>query len=305
MCNPDLNKHSTKVASVPANGKSSTTISPSIPSGFQRRKVPIAASMLGLITLYTSLTYFLKDSTTWLRPADEFCENATDGGKCSRSDLFAFQATSAVMQLFMGGMGLYTWHIGKRCSKGLPQTPEGRLFGYLKEADTLLVGIFVYQTYDFFASMMVPEHNTAIFLGHHALASFTAWMSLEYQMVHYYAVFFGGCSEISTIFLVLCDFDVYFPAERGSTWGLVIMLCQVSFTFTFLYYRVIGWWQVSFGLWSDILAVRKKGIIEDYRPGKAWFLYAFLVMDTLLGSLQLYWFFFGLVPKILEILDEN
>ena len=84
--------------------------------------------------------------------------------------------------------------------------------GYLPEADWPNAGIFVYQTFDFFASLIVPEHCTAVFLTHHVLAAFTAWMSLEFQMVHYYAVFFGGCSEISTIFLVLCDFDVYFPA---------------------------------------------------------------------------------------------
>jgi len=60
---------------------------------------------------------------------------------------------------------------------------------------------------------------------------------------------------------------------------------------------------VSFNLWSDVFNVAKKGVIEDYRPGKAWFLYGFLVMDFLLGSLQVYWFFFGIVPKILEALE--
>jgi hypothetical protein len=204
------------------------------------------------------------------------------------------------MQLYMGLMGFWTWHVSKM---KLSQTPEGRLFGYLEEADRLNVGIFIYQTFDFFASIFVPEHCTAIFLGHHVLAAFTAWMSLEFQMVHYYAIFFGGCSEISTIFLVLCDFDVYFPAERGSVWGAIIAFCQVSFTLSFLYYRVFGWWQVSFQLWSDVTSVAKKNVIHDYRPGKAWFLYAFLVMDLLLGLLQVYWFGFGIVPKILEIMQ--
>ena len=121
-------------------------------------------------------------------------------------------------------------------------------------------------------------------------------------MVHYYAIFFGGCSEISTIFLVLCDFDVYFPASHGSLWATVILICQVCFTFTFLYYRVIGWFQVSLSLWKDVLHVgRTKGAIEQYRPGLTWFVYTFLVMDTLLGLLQLYWFGFGIVPKIMEI----
>ena len=102
----------------------------------------------------------------------------------------------------------------------------------------------------------------------------------------------------------MCDFDTYFPAaERGSDWGLIITLCQASFVVAFLYYRIIGWWQVSYGLWSDVLDASKKGTIEEYRPGTGWFLYWFLVSDTLLGTLQLYWFFFGIVPKILEILE--
>jgi hypothetical protein len=101
----------------------------------------------------------------------------------------------------------------------------------------------------------------------------------------------------------LCDFDVYFPAERGSIWGTVITVCQVSFAVSFLYYRVIGWIVVSWQLWTDVFYVAKKGRIEEYRPGKAWFLYGFLIMDTLLGALQIYWFAFGIVPKILEILQ--
>lgn len=279
-----------------------------VPSGFARRRLPIAAALLGLTIFYNVVLRLFRNSTaSWLTPADEFCKDDAFvdeiTGRCNRSDLFAAQATSAIMQVYMGGMGLFTWHLTKRAKTRIPQTPEGRLFGYLDEADMLNAGIFVFQTFDFFASMSVPEHSTPIFLTHHLLTAITAWMSLEYQMVHYYAVFFGGCSEISTIFLVLVDFDVYFPAQdRGSTWGTIISFCQVAFTISFLYYRVIGWLQVSIGLWSDVLHVAKKGVIEDFRPGKAWFLYAFLAMDLLLGSLQFYWCFFIIVPRILEVL---
>lgn len=248
----------------------------------------------------------LPSQTTWLRPADENCrDDSHPEGKCNRSDLFAFQAASGVMQLYMGLLGFWTWHVSKTVVTKLPNTPEGRLFGYLKEADYLNTGIFIYQTFDFFASMFVPEHCTAIFLTHHLLAAFTAWMSLEHQMAHYYAIFFGGCSEISTIFLVLCDFDVYFPAQTGTIWGFIVAFCQVSFTLAFFYYRVIGWWQVSYQLWSDVLAVAKKqNSIDNYRPGKAWFLYMFLVMDFLLGLLQIYWAF-AIVRKISEILQNR
>ncbi|KAG7349184.1 TLC domain containing protein [Nitzschia inconspicua] len=287
-----------------AKDSEGTVVPPSIHSNFARRRIPISVGLLGLTLLYNSLLYFLQDSTTWLRPADDFCKDVTEDGKCNRSDLFAFQAASGVMQLYMGLLGMWTWHFSKAI-RSVPNTSEGRLFGYLKEADYLNTGIFIYQTFDFFASIFVPEHCTAIFLTHHVLAAYTAWMSLEFQMVHYYAIFFGGCSEISTIFLVLCDFDVYFPAERGSVWGAIITFCQVSFTFAFLYYRVIGWWYVSVQLWSDVLTVAKKKAIDNYRPGKAWFLYCFLLMDLLLGLLQVYWFGFGIVPKILEILQDG
>jgi hypothetical protein len=203
MCRPDL-KTSTNGVNNNANGDTITKkngeriVSPHVPSGFARRKVAIGASMLGLTLFYNAMAWSFKDSTLWLRPADEFCQQRnsaiSDDGRCNRSDLFAFQTSSAIMQLYMGGMGIFAWHVTKRVVTRIPQTPEGRLFGYLEEADQLNVGIFVYQTFDLFASMVVPEHNTTIFLAHHMLASITAWMSLEYQMVHYYAVFFGGCS---------------------------------------------------------------------------------------------------------------
>jgi len=281
-------------------------IPPPLASGFARMRIPIFASLFALALFYNALCFFLKDSNQWLRPADEYCgENFTNDidGFCSRPDLFAFQAASAVSQVILGGLGFYTWHISRKVITDIPQTPEGRLFGFLKEAELLNAGIFVYQTFDFFASLLgPPEHATVVYLTHHLLAAATAFMSLEFQMVHYYAVFFGGCSEISTIFLVLCDFDVYFPAERGSSWFIIITICQVSFTITFLYYRIIGWFKVSRQLWIDVFLVSKKGRIEEYRPGKAWFLYGFLIIDFLLGLLQVYWFAFGIVPKILEIL---
>jgi hypothetical protein len=209
------------------------------------------------------------------------------------------------MQVFMGTTGALAWHWTGRAHTVIPATPEGRLFGYLPEADRLNAGIFVFQFWDFFFSMMIPEHRTLVFLTHHSLSALTSLFSLEYQLVHYYAIFFGGCSEISSIFLVVCDFDVYFPASRGSVWGGFIFFCQATFAVSFLYYRVIGWWAVSYRLWGDVLYVRKHNLAEQYRPGKAWFLYVFLGMDLALGLLQVYWFAYRIAPKILEILESH
>jgi hypothetical protein len=208
------------------------------------------------------------------------------------------------MQMFMGITGFMAWHVSKRAHLAIPATPEGRLFGYLEEADRLNAGIFVFQVWDFFASLFIPEHATPVFLTHHLLAALCAYFSLEYQYAHHYAIFFGGCSEISSIFLVIADFDNYFPASQGTSWQGLVTACQGMFVLTFSYYRIVGWWQESYRLWSDALIVldKKSGL----RPGKSLlFLYVFLAVDVALGLLQVYWFGFGILPKLVEIFSGS
>jgi hypothetical protein len=62
-----------------------------------------------------------------------------------------------VTQLFLGLTGLFAWHFPKHPP---PETPEGRLFGYVPAADRLNAGIFIYQVWDFVFSIMIPEHAT-------------------------------------------------------------------------------------------------------------------------------------------------
>jgi hypothetical protein len=204
------------------------------------------------------------------------------------------------MQLFMGITGFMVWHVSKRAHSAIPATPEGRLFGYIEEADRLMAGVFVFQVWDFFFSLFIPEHATPVFLTHHILAALTAYFSLEYQYAHHYSIFFGGCSEISSIFLVICGFDTNFPASDGTNWKGFVTACQGIFVLTFFYYRIVAWGQVSYRLWSDALIVldKKSGL----RPKKElFFLYLFLAMDVALGLLQLYWFGFGILPKLAEL----
>ena len=42
----------------------STTISPVVSSGFARQRVPIVASILGLVVFYNALCWLLKDSVS-------------------------------------------------------------------------------------------------------------------------------------------------------------------------------------------------------------------------------------------------
>ena len=270
-------------------------------SCFRNWSGPILWGFALLTGVYFATWWFVASHGSSFEPAPQFCQEQESGAQpCSRPDLFAFQVAGFIMQTFMGLSGLIYGHGPRKIHT--PETPEGRLFGYFPEADRLNAGIFLYQTWDFFFSLSIPEHATFVFLAHHVAAALLAYFSLEYKIAHYYGIFYGGCSEISSIFLVFCDFDVLFPAGRGSIWAGFIQFCQASFVLLFLAYRVIGWWVVGFQLWSDVLYIVRKGTAEDYRPGRSWFLIFTLAMSIALGILQLYWFVFGMLPKITEIL---
>jgi len=244
--------------------------------------------------------------TQTLEPYPEFCDNVGLTAPCQRPDLMAFQLTAAIMQIYMGLWGLYGWHylpcVRDNHNKTL-STCATRTLGRLTHAEYLCAGILVFQVWDFMASCTMPEHCATEFLVHHALTATTAYLSMEYQMVHHYAIFFGGCSEISSIFLVWVDVDRFFPASAvgSDLWTTFIVLNQGLFVLTFVAYRIVGWTTVSVTLWHDVLAVLPQPAAH-YRPGKLWFLRVFLFMDVALGALQVYWFATGLLPKVMEVI---
>mmetsp|Transcript_13760 Transcript_13760/g.27888 ORF Transcript_13760/g.27888 Transcript_13760/m.27888 type:complete len:295 (-) Transcript_13760:205-1089(-) len=282
-------------------------VAPEVGSGFQRRKGTIAFGLLLQTVVYICMYFPQKMGIFNFRPDEKYCEEHSDAdGECTRADLFAFQFAAGLMLFYLGLVGFIAWHITKTAHNNIPKTPEGRIFGYLKEGENLNVAIFCFQAWDFVVSSMIPEHCSLVFLSHHFLAALTAFLSLEYQYVHHYAVFFGGLSEFSSIFLVFCDLEVFFPAhmQDDSFYGTFIFACQAIFTLTFFIYRVIGWWYVSIRLWKDAYYVFNNGLAERLRPGKSYVLYMFLAADIILGTLQVFWFG-QILQKVAEVLSGN
>lgn len=263
-------------------------------TGFHRRKHEIFLGTLCLTTVYAAVYYCMRESGSYLPPADEYCVDNTED-TCSRPDLFAFQIGSGVAIIYCGIMGFTTWHVTQTVHTKLPSTPEGRLFGYLAESEKVAAANFTFQVWDFFVSLMIPEHASAVFLLHHAAAALVSWFSLSYQVLHYYGIFFLGCSEFSSIFLVFIDLGRYFPPTAGSPYDLFISVCQPAFLVSFGWYRIILWWKVSLLLWKDVLYVLKTGKAEELRPGKSFCLYIYLFLNVVLGLLQIFWF--GLILK--------
>jgi len=268
-------------------------IASAIPSGVARMTPYILGSWVFLTAVYFVLFFTFRESRNilWLPPPDdEFCRDYDPDQVCSRSDLFAFEMTCLISLALCGCLGFWTWHANQRAHTALPSTPEGRLFGYLKEGEFLAATSVSFQLWDFGVSLFIPEYRTAIMLTHHVMAFTVSWCSIRYTVLHFYGIFFLGLSEVSSIFLIFVGLAKYFPPEPGTMYNyFVAWLWGPAFAVTFTYYRVILWWPISYQLFQDVRAVIRSEQAAKLRPGKAWVLYIFLALNLPLGILQLYW----------------
>mmetsp|Transcript_11943 Transcript_11943/g.17535 ORF Transcript_11943/g.17535 Transcript_11943/m.17535 type:complete len:296 (-) Transcript_11943:436-1323(-) len=287
----------------PVDGESKNLISPVVPSRFKKRKGTIIGALLSQTVLFGIAYYAQHSGLLNLKPADEYCPNGQTSSSCTRADLFAFQISCGAFLTYTAYIGMTSWHITKSAHKAIPSTLEGRLFGHIPDAEQLMVIVFSFQFWDLIVSMMIPEHNAFLFLAHHFMAALIAYFSLEYQYVHHYAIYAGGVSEFSSIFLFLIDLAKYFPPKDDTPFATFIFVCQVFFVISFFSYRIIGWLKVSISLWSDGLSALKNGTAEQYRPGKSYVLVTFLLVNALLGSLQVLWSF-EILKAAAKILGE-
>ena len=169
-------------------GGSGVEITPlPIPSGFHRMKVYILYGLLYLTGVYMFSSYvlhpFLSNKIGILPPlAKEYCTPGDDSSCITRTSLFAFEVASFQALFFCGILGFYTWHITKAPFTKIPQTPEGRLFGRIAEAEYLTSAAVTFQLWDLVVSLLIPEQCTIIMIGHHFMAALVAWYGLNNQV---------------------------------------------------------------------------------------------------------------------------
>lgn len=213
---------------------------------------------------------------------NETCQTQQDNEKCGRDDLFAFQCVSGVVFLICGGYGVYVWHVDRSLPK---KTVADRLFGYHALAEEITKLNFAYQIWDILISLTIPENCEWIMMTHHTVAAYLAWSGLSNGMMGYYATFFLGISEVSSIFLVLLDCSKYYePSAIGFPMvQLLALLSGAVFVVTFAYYRVALWWPTSIQLFRDV-STATSGTPAQIRALRTW-----LVFNIPMGFLQLYW----------------
>jgi len=272
-------------------------------SGVSRMLPLMVSGFAALTTVYAVLYYRVFPTTMdWLPPPSiDYC---TLNERCVRSDLFAFQMASGLAIVTCAAMGIRSWHLDHGGRKQTQTTATGRLFGYIPEAELLAAVNFTFQFWDFWISLIIPEHRTPLMLAHHLAACVVSWCSIRYRVLHYYGLFFLGISEVSSVFLVFVDLARYFPPIPGTIYDrLIHLLAGPGFVITFVVYRFYYWWPISYQLFQDVYTVTvKTDLAQKLRPGHSWVLYVFLCLNLPLGLLQVYWLtlILGEVQKLLS-----
>lgn len=267
-------------------------VSAKIPRVIRRQLPLIITGVVVSQLLYTILFYLYRDAPSWFglpTPSQEFCQGQ-DQMKCGRADLFAFQVVSGLSFLPIAMISFYSWHVAHRPFRAIPDSPEGRIYGYLPECEYMAALNLVYQIWDFLVSLTIPEFRSdPVMIAHHIAAAAVCYLCLDGYLLGRYAIFYLGLSEVSSIFLVLIDFSKYFHPIPGSMFDYVSKVSGPMFVGCFILYRVLLWWPNSFGLLADVRYVVASGRSEQLRPGRTWVLYLLLMINFPLGLLQLYW----------------
>lgn len=264
--------------------------------------------ILGFSAL-TILFYLLQIPGRSFAPADKYCteESNTYPPPCIRPSLFAFEGVCGAVFIMMTIYSIKAWHFDKHPQKCIPQTAAGRVFGYSSQCEKITALTFVFQIWSCAFTPFIPEFFSTVMMSHHIMASLVSFLSLQYQLYHYYTIFFFALTEVSSVPLVVMSLGKYYP---DSIYGTIVPVAQPLFALSFTFYRVYLWNKISYQLWSDAMVVFKKNknangntasMAQEFRPGRTFGLYLILFADVALGLLQLFWFA-KILTEILKLL---
>ncbi|CAM9673426.1 unnamed protein product [Chrysoparadoxa australica] len=191
--------------------------------------------------------------------------------------IMAHQIISVMIMTRSGLLGLRYW-------PSIRGT-EDRLYGVLEEAEIVGIPNLAYQVYDLAATIAIAKLCKMEMVAHHIIAVGLAYQLLRDEYCHYYAVFFLGLTELSSVPLSVVDIFKHFR-ELGDKYAGLNTALRLAFAVLFLLVRCIWWPLVSVQFYQDTFESFSKGTVHD--TGVVLF---FLVSNILLTLLQWYWGF--------------
>ena len=115
--------------------------------------------------------------------------------------LLAFELSCLFPLAYCAYEGYTTWTTGL----GAFTTAKARLYATSPGAVRVLQAHLAFEAWDFGVSFFNKTLRAPEMLAHHALAALLCYWALTMPYMHYYAVYFMGVAEISSVPLVLVD----------------------------------------------------------------------------------------------------
>eukprot|EP00227_Mantoniella_beaufortii_P021222 CAMPEP_0197581964 /NCGR_PEP_ID=MMETSP1326-20131121/5320_1 /TAXON_ID=1155430 /ORGANISM="Genus nov. species nov., Strain RCC2288" /LENGTH=275 /DNA_ID=CAMNT_0043145955 /DNA_START=89 /DNA_END=916 /DNA_ORIENTATION=- len=196
--------------------------------------------------------------------------------------LLCFELVAAVPLAYCGFVGADAWLYRLDDFTDSAQ----RLYGTSPHAVRILQCNFSFQAWDFFISFFHKELRSPEMLAHHSLAAMLCYWALTMPYMHYYAVYFMGVVEISSVPLVLVDICKYYP-ELQRRFPALDLGAKVAFGLLFLALRDVFWVLTAVYVWRDGIGILRAG---DFPPGyPGWVTASVLICNTFFSALQLWW----------------
>lgn len=124
-----------------------------------------------------------------------------------------------------------------------------------------------------------------MFLFHHLFTGLVSVFAMR-PFLHYYAAYFLGLSEVSTIFLCIhCCFDEKFGSKTlVRMFPTAHTFLGLLFAVAFCIFRITLWIYFAFHMCTDLMAIHNSGHVHSYT------VWAFYFISTILFTiLQIVW----------------
>lgn len=151
-----------------------------------------------------------------------------------------------------------------------------------------------FQLWDLFATALVPGLCRFQHVLHHVLGLLTAISGSCGPFLQFYAAFFFGFIELSSVPLAAVDLFREFPALDIGFLHKLNELSRVVFALSFLLIRCVYWPFMMRMVFCDLTAALQAGDIRSYTP-----MLFFFVSGSMLTVLQYFWGF-----KIVKALSK-
>ena len=196
--------------------------------------------------------------------------------------LLAFELVAAVPLFMCAYYGVTGWFFQVDDFT----TKEQRLYAVSPAAVDVLQTNFAFQTWDFAISFLHSELNKPEMLAHHSLAALLCYWGLTMPYMHYYAIYFMGVAEVSSVPLVIVDICKYYP-EFAKRFPTIDLVSKLLFALFFVLVRDMFWVYTAVTVWTDGIGVLREGNFPAKYPG--YITASVLVANAFFSILQLVW----------------